>query len=291
MKYTNVRDTVESDRIVFYHGGCADGFTAAWVAKYHTQDWADATFVPCTYGEPIPPLPTVADKHVLVVDFSFPRHVLEKWARATASLLVLDHHLTAQRELAGLPYCKFDMDRSGAGLAWDILVATKRPWLVNVVEDRDLWRFRYGDLTKLSSAYISTIPHTFEAWNELNKEHISVAMSKGEAVQRYIDQYGGKARTEMRFEHIDEFYVPTINIPYMNCSEHVGKLAEDHPEAPFAAGYFRNKAGLWQFSLRSHSDFNVAEIAKRYGGGGHAGAAGFQVETLPWDEKPYVPTE
>ena len=32
---------------------------------------------------------------------------------------------------------------------------------------------------------------------------------------------------------------------------------------------------MWQYSLRSRSDFDVSEIAKKFGGGGHAKAAGF----------------
>lgn len=34
--------------------------------------------------------------------------------------------------------------------------------------------------------------------------------------------------------------------------------------------------GLIQWSLRSRGDFDVSEVAKQYGGGGHRPAAGFQ---------------
>lgn len=39
---------------------------------------------------------------------------------------------------------------------------------------------------------------------------------------------------------------------------------------------------LWRFSLRSVGDFDVSEIARKYGGGGHKNAAGFRVP-LGWD--------
>lgn len=45
----------------------------------------------------------------------------------------------------------------------------------------------------------------------------------------------------------------------------------------FAATYFVNDKGERIYSLRSTGDFDVAEIAKKYGGGGHKNAAGFKV--------------
>ena len=83
--------------------------------------------------------------------------------------------------------------------------------------------------------------------------------------------------------------MPTINLPYMNCSDHVNRLLlESWPDlgAQVAAGYFRRGDGKWQFSLRSTAPFDCSEIAKRFGGGGHPQAAGFTVDRLPWEVKP-----
>ena len=38
--------------------------------------------------------------------------------------------------------------------------------------------------------------------------------------------------------------------------------------------------GRFQYSLRSRGDFDVSELAKKHGGGGHKGAAGFVVDEL-----------
>jgi nanoRNase/pAp phosphatase (c-di-AMP/oligoRNAs hydrolase) len=47
---------------------------------------------------------------------------------------------------------------------------------------------------------------------------------------------------------------------------------------PFAATYYVDKDGMYNFSLRSSEDgIDVSEIAKVYGGGGHKHAAGFKV--------------
>jgi len=49
---------------------------------------------------------------------------------------------------------------------------------------------------------------------------------------------------------------------------------EQFPEAPFA-GYYFDRKDARQFGFRSHNGFDVSAVCKRYGGGGHAAAAGF----------------
>jgi oligoribonuclease NrnB/cAMP/cGMP phosphodiesterase (DHH superfamily) len=229
---------------------------------------------------------------------------------------VYDHHKTAEKALEGIKdelwkrgiqrthdKIVFDMHRSGAGITYDELEVThgkkrgfhtpryngqRRERLIDYIEDRDLWKLKLPD-TEAVSAYIATVPFTFEAYDELAAElnlapSFSKIVEKGEAIMRYIDVYGEKARKHAVMEMIGGYNVPTINVPYMNCSEHIGKLAEE-TTAPFAAGYFRRDDSKWQFGLRSRGDFDVSDIAKKYGGGGHKNAAGFQVETLPWESQ------
>ena len=274
-----------SDTIVIYHGDCADGFTAAWAFRALRVEGPDASYVPAKHGEAPP---QVAGKDVYVLDFAYPRETLLRMHEAASSLLVLDHHKTAQEDLVGLPFCVFDMDRSGAGLTWDYLAAEaasgpERPWLVDFVEDRDLWRFRFGDETRFVHAYITTLPMTFEAWDLLARDGRRRAVEQGKAIQSYIDTYSEKARQLATIREIGGYSVPVINIPYMNVSDHIDRLCKAYPSHPFGASFFMRADGRWQFSLRSMGEFDVAEVAARYGGGGHRNAAGFTVEQLPWD--------
>jgi nanoRNase/pAp phosphatase (c-di-AMP/oligoRNAs hydrolase) len=45
-------------------------------------------------------------------------------------------------------------------------------------------------------------------------------------------------------------------------------------------GWFQNAEGKYVYSLRSRHGFDVSELAKKFGGGGHAGAAGFTVSKM-----------
>ena len=102
--------------IVVYHGGCIDGFTSAWVAwRYMLSQGIDAEYYPAYFGGEVP---DVRDKHVYMLDFSYPREQILAMKALAKSFLILDHHKTAEENLKGLPFAKFDMKR--------IAIASKR---------------------------------------------------------------------------------------------------------------------------------------------------------------------
>lgn len=188
-------------QLVLYHGNCIDGFTAAWACWKRYGD--EAEYVPVHYGAngADVELPDVKGRDVVMVDFCTGRDQLLKLFDQAKSLRVLDHHKTAEAACRGLSFCTFDMERSGAGLAWDELVPMNvewgedwpkdngRPWLVSYVEDRDLWRFARPN-SKAVNAYISSKEQTFEAWDRMAyEESAEIAAARGEGVLGYIDRY------------------------------------------------------------------------------------------------------
>lgn len=273
--------------VVIYHRDCFDGTAAAWVAwKYFAPRNVDVIFYPENYGND-PPYAMCAGLKTYILDFSYPRQKLIKLKFIAADLLVLDHHKTAEEDLRGLPYTIFDMNRSGAGLAWDWFFAGKpRNWLVDTIEDRDLWRFAYPESRALM-AWVATIPMTVDAYDALSHGDPQTLRMHGEAILRYIEKYGKKASEHALFKMIGGSIFPVMNMSYQNCSDHLNAFIENsnglHDRA---ASFFLTKDNRWQFSLRSVGDFDVAEIAKKFGGGGHKNAAGFTVDVLPWLTEP-----
>ena len=90
--------------IVLYHADCSDGFGAAWAAWKHLGK--DASYIPMEYGTGPPSLHRNA--HVYVLDFTFPRDVIGDMHDHCKELVIIDHHGTTAKELAGLPYVVFD---------------------------------------------------------------------------------------------------------------------------------------------------------------------------------------
>lgn len=260
---------VSSSPLVIYHGHCLDGACAAWVAL-HALGGVGVQLHSATYGEPPP---SVVGRDVLIVDFSYKRDVLIEMARVAKSLRVLDHHKTAQEDLAGLPFCTFDMNRSGAGLAWDELVGGPRPWLVDYIEDRDLWRFKLPD-SEVVNSYIQIAGYDLNAMAQVALDGLDNALAKGKIAMAVRRSYIDSVKDNVVLAKLDQDLplVPCVNVPFWCVSEVVGELCGDHP---FAFGWHISNTGRAVYSLRSRGDFDVSSLAKRWGGGGHKNSAGF----------------
>lgn len=88
----------------------------------------------------------------------------------------------------------------------------------------------------------------------------------------------GKFLMSARYMVVDGQKVPSANVPYHYASDTAHALLDAAKDAPFAVAWFINDQGLVQFSMRSEdSRTDVSKIAKKFGGGGHRNAAGFQM--------------
>lgn len=320
-----------SKPICIYHGNCADGFTAAWAVWKRFGDEFD--YFPGVYQQP-PPDVTRRDVLLVDFSYKRDvLRGMAKSARSILVLdhhksAAEDLHPTAQPadepgphvrripdnggydweqhiqntaidEAQNVPYCEvytyFDMERSGAGIAWDYFhPGVKRPALVDYVEDRDLWRFKIPG-SRAINAFVFSYHYDFSAWDEMAR-FLDVATEEAERAGMAIERKHHKDVAELvatyrREMIIGGHWVPVANLPYTLTSD-AGNLmckpyASDNLQGeivtpPFAACYWDTPNGR-VFSLRSVGDFDVSVIAAMYGGGGHKNASGF---TLPHGENP-----
>jgi oligoribonuclease NrnB/cAMP/cGMP phosphodiesterase (DHH superfamily) len=267
-----------SKPIVIYHGQCRDGFCAAWCVWRRTPG---AEFFAASYGAPPP---DVAGREVIMVDFCYSLDVMNKIGAEAKSLLLLDHHKSAEEAMCefngnGCPSLavQFDMNRSGAGMAWDHFhPGQPRPWIVDYVEDRDLWRHALPNGPAVN-AFLGTLRYEFEAWYKASRLDIAEVAKLGEVVEDKIRHYVIEVAKNSRRITFEGFEVPIVNAPQVDISELVGFLSAGET---FAMGWWQRADGSFSYSLRSRGDFDVSELAKRHGGGGHKNAAGFQSATL-----------
>lgn len=262
--------------LCIYHGSCDDGFGAAFAVwkkrggqvRYHAG----------VYG--VAP-PDVTGLNVAIVDFSYKRPIMVELAKKAKSVLVLDHHKTAQADLADLDselpnvIVEFDMERSGAVMAWQYFhPGVDVPKFFEYLQDRDLWTKLLPGVDEFTAA-LRSYPQYFETWNQLIfNRHITDLIEEGMAIQRYFRTLVDQAKKHAFFREIAGYTVPVVNASMFMFSEVAGELSEGHP---FAAVYAETKDGvIW--SLRSRGDgVDVSEVAKRFGGGGHRNAAGFTI--------------
>ncbi len=267
---------------IIYHKGCADGFCAAFILN---KIYPDADLFPGQYGDSVDPLfnltgeHCIADEDVIIADFSFNRNIMVAIKEVAKSVICYDHHKTAEKELQGLDFCVFDMEKSGARLVYEQEYLPTVPgsghdshikFLVDYTEDRDLWRWQLPN-SKAISAAIASFPFDFKVWAGFDRKSLT---EDGNAILRYQQQVIDRA--VLNAVNLDILgHTVKATSPVALVSEIGGKLAED---APFGMTYFIVEDGI-VFSLRSRGEGgeDVSEIAKRFGGGGHRNAAGFKL--------------
>ncbi|BBC99128.1 phosphohydrolase [Sphingobium sp. YG1] len=294
--------------IVIYHSPCDDGFGAAWAAH---QRWGDdVEYYPATYGKPAP---DVTGKNVLMADFSYKRAALDQMTFAAKSIVILDHHKTAQEDLAPFQFheCEpgaispseipgilrdmdelgrpaviaiFDMARSGARMTWDFCNGgIMPPLLIRYVEDRDLWRnsMTHG---RAISLWLRSHRYDFDEWTRLSKMldvDCGTVIASACAIETFYDQKVSEIVRTASPRLINNVQVPVANCTWAFASDVAHALLIAHPDAPFAATYYDRGDGSRTYSLRSDDDRDDVSVhAKRYGGGGHRNAAGFEVPAI-----------
>lgn len=291
--------------LCIYHGNCLDGFTAAWVVNKFFK--GEVELYPGVYQNPPPEVEQ--GRIVIFVDFSYKREVMAELLKKCAGILILDHHKSAiedlkpivchVRELARIDnesicwetiqkwisydiacndpeiYALFDLDKSGAGLAWDFFnPGIPREPPIDYVEDRDLWRFKLPNSREVNASLFS-YEYDLEIWDSIMYRPVSWHVDDGIAIERkHHKDVRELTKVVTRMMCIDGHVVPVANLPYTYTSDAGHLLSNDKS---FAACYWDTPEGR-VFSLRSRDDgMDVSAIAKKYGGGGHRNAAGFRV--------------
>lgn len=255
----------QSPTVVLYHAECADGFGAAWAIW---RQFPDSRFVPVKHGNPPPE--GLDGERVVIVDFSYSRDTLESLARRTNELLVLDHHITAEKALAGLPYAYFDLKKSGAVLAWEWAHDHPVPWLLEYIQDKDLWTWALP-LSREINAAVASYPFEFQLWNGFNQKNLE---QEGCAILRYEHELVSKLAGQAVLVEFQGETVPSVQSAIL--TSQIGERLS--AEAPFCI-IWHDRDGRRYYSMRSREDggTDVGAIAASFGGGGHTHAAGFSV--------------
>ena len=313
--------------LVIYHNSCADGFGAAFAAWLKLGD--EAEYVPCQYGQ----VKNVADLNsilssagipfgegeVYVLDFSFPKDVMEWLFKEVKRVVWLDHHKTAfemwcgkapelfftmHKEADDRKYILLDDCKSGAYLAWKYFHPdTEVPLFIRHIDDYDRWQFKIDGTKAFNKAIWSHAPWSFKQWVEwfydrgagFTHKYWADFYTEGEAIIRAHDQNvqswvkGAARKVEI------ELPMPNGGWKTSDLSHAAGLAANCPPHltsdvghelanqsSTFGLCWCLDKDNICKCSLRSNGDYDVSAIAKAFGGGGHRNAAGFttSIQTL-----------
>ena len=276
-------------RVCFYHAGCPDGFGAAWAVR---QSWGvQGEYRPFGHRE-TPQPEAYAGASLVFVDITPTTEVLLALSARSAELLVLDHHISAQKRwneareahphfAARRHQVLFDLEHSGAVLAWRHFHPERAtPLLLRYIEDCDLWRFALPDSGAINAA-INSYPQRFEIWDRLAAEPRQTLADQGVPLVRAERTAVARALGTAHFARLAGHNIEAVNSTcYQSRIGHelARRSAYGHP----AGVVYRLQEERVDVSIYSIGDLDVSLIAEHYGGGGHRNAAGFQIDLMEW---------
>lgn len=270
------------DIVVMYHGFCTDGFGAAYAAWKKFGDSASYIGKERHHGRLDSNL--FIGKDVYVLDYSFSKEEMLECEAVANSFTVIDHHISAKEDIESLKSYVFELNHSGAYLAWKYFHPNENvPKLIEYISDSDIWSHSLPDWQYIEAFIYRDDPHKFSF---TFFEGLEKALSTDEGYEK-AKEIGkllcGSHRSRVimyaEMAELIEFEGHTIyavNAPREVRSElgHVLALKTNSFSLIFT---YENKK--WKCSLRSVNDFDVSKIAEKYGGGGHKNAAGFIIPT------------
>lgn len=258
-----------SVNFVIYHADCSDGFGAAYSAWKLLGERAQ--YHAAKYGEPAP---DVAGKNVVILDFSYDNATTKKLIKSANSLIVIDHHKSAMIELHDVSCTHFDMNQSGAMLAWKFFHPGKdAPRMIKFIEDRDLWKWEIPYSKEFSAAF-DMVPFTFEDFDLfLDDSAVDNAQMRGSYILAYSKTVISKIAKRAILRKMGDKEVLAVNSPHW--MSEIGSVLSTKCDFAVIWCYDHDTRQV-KVSLRAHhDDADVSEVAKRFGGGGHRKAAGF----------------
>lgn len=295
----------------FYHndadGKCA-GFWVTLIAgmtdRQYYKELDDCNFVEMSYEKRFPIEIIRPNEMIYIVDYSISPDEMRELLKITKDVTWIDHHKTAiekyadfEHDIRGvrydgiagcmLTYCYLHhMTERGAGpiKPFDVSMTEDAPMFTKLIADWDVWKFEYGDQTRnfitAFNAYDFN-PNSVN-WNRffcnLEFSAESVMIDEGRAMVKYRDGWAAgyleRFGFETEFEGLKCF---AVNLGNCN-SEYFKSLPPGKYDAfmPFAFNGEKYTVSMYSTTV------DISGICKKYGGGGHMKAAGFQCKELPF---------
>ena len=280
-----------------YHHNDMDGRAAAAIVLRNNYclygDWGapDLEFIEMGYNKEVDIAYIGKDEEIVIVDFSFKPEVMKKVFKRTRNVTWIDHHKTAEEydygcKLKGLRNFN-DKELCGAELAWFYYFPDRAmPAALKMIGDYDTWRNPKGDslafyegakmldgIEDPRSRIWETLLSTAAMIFNIIKSGYTAIKYREAFCENFCKSFGYEATLDGH-----KCYVANL---FSLGSKTFGKRMGQYE---FCCAYvYTGKS--YTISLYAENGFDVSEIAKAHGGGGHKGAAGMVMspkEFLSW---------
>jgi uncharacterized protein len=280
----------------FYHNADHDGQASAFLIK---QKYPDAELVGINYGDHFPEDLISSQENVFMVDFTLQPfsemiRIIKKVREKGGEFYWIDHHISAinayhlalfENEIDEIKGIQSVSDAACA-LTWGYLYGVEDPpKFIQLMANYDTWNhdrdvdilpFHYGLRAQ------DTPPENVKLWETFfDNKVVENICSQGRIVLDYIKTENRQYAKGAAFEtEIDGHSAIAINRMMINSKIFESIENVESYDVQILFGWQKVRWRCQLFSLGDRTD--VSKIAVKFGGGGHAGAAGMQVEKLPF---------
>lgn len=256
----------DNSYLVVYHSDCLDGMASCLAIEMAKPTNISHTYFERNYGDGLPPVELYKERHVYIVDFSYPADVLMEMVKDARTITILDHHKTSRDDLKAFTArdevmvwsldqfekeaqawqrmrltdnrscfirAKFDMDKAGAVLTWEHFHPGKYlPPFFAYIQDRDLWTRKLPGCDNFTWG-LRSYPTDLQVWVDLIQGMNPVAelISEGEIVKRFFDLKMHELYENAHYLSIvkdGKFHdCLAVNAPYFFASDLAGYIAEN----------------------------------------------------------------
>jgi uncharacterized protein len=290
---------------VFYHQGDLDGWTSAAIYALARRN---VELRPIEYGDTQSLelfLENDIDETDVVVMLDFcpndPTTVQQIMEKA-AVFYWIDHHKTSRQmyednnfKLIHTPPGQFITDSNDHPMAACELTYMfvhnvdyhKVPYHIRLLGRYDIWEHKDPSVIPFQyamQAWLGDPVKNFQQWKKLvspsesDRKLFQRLIDSGKYIRLYEEKRNNRIAEDICFElEFDGYNALAANVPHVSSSFFSNLYDPRKYDLVIAFGYISH---YWKVSLRSQT-IDCSELAKRYGGGGHKGAAGFICDTLP----------
>lgn len=272
---------------IFYHGADLDGWCSGALLKLK---YPEADLISVNHGFPFPYELVEDQEKIFVVDFSWDINTMID-LNNKYDLIWIDHHVSIIEEIKKNNLEFNGIQKVGIGacsLVYDYLYLNDNPTprFIKLLAEYDVFNFsdsntlpfQFGMRIRMTDPIIdvSSWKSIISMDEELEKEIVN----EGNCILKYLNQYNEKLINSLGiYTWFEGYSALAVNQGMTNSF-----IFDSHPKKDEFDIFisFVRRYNKWSVSLYSkHIDVSV--IAKKYGGGGHKGAAGFPCQQLPFE--------
>lgn len=272
----------------FYHRADLDGICAGAIVR---KKYPTCVMIGFDYGDTFRFEALNPKEMHIFVDMSLPPSDMKRLVDEDIKIAWIDHHYSAIKDSEAFGYAGMRGIRvlgvGACALTWRYFFESKIPPAVEMLAAYDVWNHKNPDTIPFHCGVnsLGLTVHSFIWERFFSNTNLNYYIKTGKKILEHI-----KLTTKTIVEltaHIGIWQgqrVAFINSCISDALFYYFIDQEKLLDCDIIVSYYKSKDGRYKVSLRSQKNsINVSTIAKDYGGGGHAMAAGFICEVLPWE--------